>query len=368
MERGTVGDLDHEQVVVRRGRRSGVPLVLAVHSTALGQAIGGCRLWPYPDRQAALADALRLSAAMTYKSALAGLANGGGKVVVALPAERAVTPAIRESVLHDVGDCIAQLDGAFATGPDVGTASADMATVARRTSHVFCRPTADGGSGDPSRFTADGVLAAVRTTCRFLFGSDDLAGRRTTVIGLGKVGAHISRALADAGADQIVADVDPTTRAVAEQAGARWMAPEQALVAPADVLIPAALGGLVTSAVVPQLTCAAVVGPANNQLAEDTVADQLHRRDILWAPDYLVSAGGIIHAVERELHHLTRPEIDERVRGIGDTLATVLDRAERERTTPHTAATRIAEDRIRRGRPVSRGSAPVARRPRAPRT
>ena len=170
------GGFAHEGVFVQRGRGAGLPVIVAVHSTALGQAIGGCRLTRYPDWHDGLADALRLSAAMTDKCAIAGLPNGGGKAVVPLPPDTTLDDTERRAVLHDVGDAIAALNGAYATGPDVGTGPEDMATIAERTEHVFCRPVNAGGSGDSSIHTATGVLAALSALCAARFGSDKLAG------------------------------------------------------------------------------------------------------------------------------------------------------------------------------------------------
>jgi leucine dehydrogenase len=339
------GTFGHEQVIVRGGSRSGLPLIAAVHSTALGQALGGCRLWHYADWRDGFADALRLSEAMTDKCALAGLAHGGGKTVVALPPGYILTAADRRAVMHDVGDLIESLGGRYATGPDAGTGPADMDLIHERTAHVFCRPREHGGSGDSSPATAAGVLAALRATCDWLSGSPDLAGRRIAVVGLGHVGSRLARSLAATGADLVLADVDPAKKTLAGEVGGAWVGPDQALTAEVDVLVPAALGGAITRALVPRLACAAIVGPANNQLADDDLAEELHRRGILWAPDYLVSAGGVISATAQELHRETPRQALDRVEHIGDTLAEVLAAARRDGMTPHRAALRIARRR-----------------------
>jgi leucine dehydrogenase len=291
-----------QRVVVERGHRSGVPIVVAVHSTVLGQAIGGCRLAAYPDWRDGLDDALRLSAAMTGKAALAGLPHGGGKTVIALPAGHVLTPARRRDALLDAGDVIAGLHGTYATGPDVGTGPADMVTIGERTQHVFCRPAEAGGSGDSSPHTAAGVLAALRAVAAERFGSPDLTGRSFAVLGLGRVGTHVLRLLASAGAAHLVAaDVDPARREVAAEYGATWTDPHDCLTAEVDV------------------------------------------RGILWAPDVVVSAGGIVHAVAAELHHETEAQISARIDGIGDTLAKILHAARETSSTPAAAATRLAE-------------------------
>lgn len=328
-------EFPHEQVVIHRGVRSGLPIVVAVHSTALGQALGGCRIAHYPSWRDGLGDALRLSASMSDKCALARIPHGGGKTVVALPPDRTLDEPARRSVLLDVGDVVAGLDGMYATGPDVGTGPDDMVTIAERTSHVFCRPVEAGGSGDSSEHTADGVLAALRAVCAERFGSADLSARSFAVLGLGRVGGHVLRKLASSGATLVAADVDESRR---ELAGAAWVTPEECLTAEVDVLIPAALGGLLNAHTVPALRCAAIAGPANNQLDSPATADALHRRGILWAPDIVVGAGGIIYATAVELDHETPAQASARVRGIADTLTGIFRRAAATGTTPAEAA------------------------------
>ena len=346
---GWTGELRHERVVVQRGTRSGLPIIVAVHSTVLGQAIGGCRLAHYPDWRDGLTDALRLSSAMSDKCALAGLPNGGGKTVAALPPGQVLDPAARRGLLHDVGDVIAAFDGSYATGPDVGTGPEDMETIAERTPYAFCRP-APAGSGDSSQHTAVGVLAALHAVCAQRFGSSDLSARRFAVLGLGRVGGHVVRMLADAGATLVVSDIDAGKQALADRYGATWTSPQNCLTAEVDVLVPAALGGLLTAQSVPTLRCAAIAGPANNQLDAPATADLLHERGILWAPDIVVSAGGVIHGTAVELHHETSAQATARVLGIADTLTSVLAAAHTTGSTPAAAARHRAEQRIRQGR------------------
>jgi leucine dehydrogenase len=324
--------MEHERIVIRRGHRSGRPIIVAVHSTVLGPALGGCRIKEYDTWQDGLADALRLSAAMTAKCAVAGLAHGGGKTVVALPrGDTAGTgDAGRADILHDVGDVIEELGGAYATGPDVGTGPQDMAVIGERTRHVFCRPEAAGGSGDSSPATATGVLAALRV----------LGGESFAVVGLGHVGADVAGRLLAAGHRVLVTDIDESRRGLLP--GAEWVAPQEILDAAVDVLVPAALGGLLSAATVPRLRCRAVAGPANNQLDEPATAELLHARGILWAPDHVVSAGGVVFATEVELHGATRAAATARVEAIGATLRTILTRARDEGVTPLRAADALA--------------------------
>jgi leucine dehydrogenase len=335
--------MEHEEVRIRRGPRSGLPIVVAVHSTELGQALGGCRLAVYPHWTDGLHDALRLSAAMTDKCAVAGLPNGGGKTVACLP----TAEVARRDVLHDVGDVIESLGGIYATGPDVGTGPDDMVTIAERTPYVFCRPSEAGGSGDSSGHTADGVLAALKAVCEAVFGPPDLAGRSFAIIGLGRVGGRLLRDLAAAAAKLVVTDVDPGKRQAAESLGAVWAEPSAALRAEVDVLVPAALGGILTPDTVPLLRGAAIAGPANNQLDDSRTAELLHSRGILWAPDYVVSAGGVIYATAVELHRESSREATARVLGIGETLGRILQDAASAGTTPASAARRLARARRR---------------------
>jgi glutamate dehydrogenase/leucine dehydrogenase len=341
-----MADLDHEEIMVRTGSRSGLPVIVAVHSTALGQAVGGCRVRRYPGWRDGLEDALRLSAGMTRKCAVAGLANGGGKTVVAVPERDTLDGARRIDVLRDVGDVIASLGGRYATGPDVGTSPADMAVIGERTGHVFCRPPQQGGSGDSSPHTATGVVAALRAVCARMHGSPDLRGRRMAISGLGNVGGHLARQLTAAGADLLASDIDSAKRALAEELGARWAAPNEAITADVDVLIPAAVGGILTRETVPRLRCAAIAGPANNQLAEPAVAGLLHQRGIVWVPDYVAGAGGVIYALAVELDKEAPPNALARVQAIADTVGLLLDTAERAGTDMAQAALELAGQRL----------------------
>jgi glutamate dehydrogenase/leucine dehydrogenase len=333
---------EHEQVVIRAGARSGLPVIIALHSTTLGPALGGCRLAVYPHWTDGLTDALRLSAAMTGKCAVAGLPNGGGKTVVPLPAG----PFDRRAVLLEVGDAIEALGGRYGTGPDVGTGPDDMLVIGERTRHVACRPTSAGGSGDSSTQTAAGVLAALHALCAAVFGSADLAGRRFAVVGLGRVGADVARRLAAAGATLVLSDVDPARRSVAGELGALLVSPQDALAADVDVLVPAALGGVLTPASVPLLRCRAVAGPANNQLDADATADLLHTRGIVWVPDHVVSAGGVAYAAAVELHGETAAQATARVEAIGATVGTLLATAAQTGVTPLAAAHALAAPRL----------------------
>jgi leucine dehydrogenase len=340
--------LDHEELLVRRGTRSGLYTVIAVHSTVRGPSLGGCRMWGYGDSREAIRDALRLSHAMTFKSAVAGLPLGGGKGVIMLPAGAPpLAPARRRDALLDFGDSVAQLGGRYVTAEDVGTSDADMTVIAERTEHVAGLALERGGSGDPSPWTALGVETAIRVAAERVWGSDDLAGRSVAVVGLGHVGGTLARALAAGGARLVVADVAPAKRALADELGATWADPADALRADVDIVAPCALGGVLDHDSVPDLRCRAVAGAANNQLASDEIAEQLRARGILWAPDFVANAGGIINiAVELEPDGYDADRAAARVREIGDTLRTVFDLADAEGITPLAAAQRLARARL----------------------
>ncbi|HEY8581768.1 MAG TPA: Glu/Leu/Phe/Val dehydrogenase dimerization domain-containing protein [Capillimicrobium sp.] len=341
--------LDHEELVVRRGRRSGLYAIVAVHSTVRGPALGGCRMWGYDDSRAAVRDALRLSRAMTFKSSVAGLPLGGGKGVIMLPGSgRPPSPQKRRDALLDFGETVASLGGRYITAEDVGTSARAMETIAQATSHVTGLSRRRGGSGDPSPWTALGVEQAILASVERAFGSASLRGRTVAIVGLGHVGGRLARLCAKAGAELLVSDIDPARRALADDLGARWVPVEDALFAEADVVAPCALGGVLDHETVPRLRCAVVAGAANNQLASDDIAGLLHDRGVLWAPDFVANAGGIVNiSVELEPEGYDPRRARERVRGIGDTLRSVFDDAARRRVTPLAAAHALAERNLR---------------------
>ncbi|MDP9385316.1 MAG: hypothetical protein M3P50_08810 [Actinomycetota bacterium] len=316
----------------------------AVHSTARGPGLGGCRMWTYEDSRAAVRDVLRLSRAMTFKAAVAGLPLGGGKGVIMLHAGEALDADRRRDALLDFADTVEMLDGRYLTAEDVGTSDADMAVIATGTRHVTGLAE---GSGDPSPWTALGVDASLRVACERVWGTESPAGRTVAVIGLGRVGGHLARLLAEAGADLLVADIDPGKRALAEELGARWTDPETAMRAEVDVLAPCALGGVLDDRTVPELGCRVIAGAANNQLSSEGIADLLAARGILWAPDFVANAGGIVNiAVELEPAGYAAERAEPAVRAIGDTMRQIFDEAEASAITPLAAAMAIAARRV----------------------
>jgi leucine dehydrogenase len=305
-------------------------------------------MWGYDDSRSALRDAMRLSRAMTYKSAVADLALGGGKGVIMIPTGRRLSSDRRNAVLLDFADTVAELGGRYITAEDVGTSSRDMRVIAKGTDYVVGRSRRSGGSGDPSPFTALGVERAIRACCERVFGSETLRGRTICVIGLGHVGSRVARRCARAGAKLVVTDVNPDRRELAGQLGARWVARDDAIAVEADVLAPCALGGLLDEESAMRLRAPIIAGAANNQLADDAIADLLAARGILWAPDFVVNAGGLINVAE-ELHGYDPAAVRRRVSGIADTLRQIFDNAQLIGATPLTAAMELARRRLAAG-------------------
>jgi len=313
--------------------------VVAVHSTALGTALGGTRLWRYDAESDALADALRLSRGMTYKNAMAGLAAGGGKSVILAP-ERI---ADREALFRTHGRCVEMLRGAYITAEDVGTSPADMDVVAKETRHVA--GTSDG-IGDPSPRTARGVFRAMQAAAAVRLGDAGLRGVRVALQGCGNVGAALATQLAEAGATLVVSDVDAAkAKHVAAGTGAQVVDPADIYDAEADVFAPCALGAILNAETVPRLRCAIVAGGANNQLREPADGARLAERGIVYVPDYVANAGGVIAGFGAMTGHPPAWGV-ARVDGIYDTVLEVLRRADESGILPHEAADMIAEARM----------------------
>jgi leucine dehydrogenase len=282
---------------------------------------------------------------MTFKAAVAGLPLGGGKGVIMLrPDEPTLSEERREAVLQDFGDTVEALGGDYLTAEDVGTGEPDMAVIATRTKHVTGLAS---GSGDPSPWTAIGCEVAVRATCERVFGTEDLTGRRIAVIGLGSVGGRLAELLHVGGAELVVADVDQSKRELAQRLDAEWTDPLSALTADVDLVAPCALGGVLNDDTVPALRCEAIAGAANNQLADDSLDAKLAERGILWAPDFVCNAGGIINiCVELEPEGYDPARAERKVRAVGDTLRTIFDSAAASGTTPLVAALELGRQRI----------------------
>ncbi len=334
---------DHEDVLFVRDPSVGLFGIVAIHDTTLGPAAGGCRMHAYESPEAALRDVLRLSRGMTCKNAVAGLPLGGGKcVILADPAS-----ADKRALLRAFGRHIQALGGRYWTAIDVGVGPEDADVLAETCDYVFCRASQYPDGFNPSRFTALGGFVSIRAAVRHMTGSDDLTGVTVAVQGLGNTGHDLCRRLHAAGARLFVADLVPeAVQAVVRETGAEAVAPEAIHKAVADVFAPCALGGVLNDATIPELGAKAVVGLANNQLEAPRHAEALKARGILYAPDYVVNAGGVIGASQTIFAAPDRAEALRRVEGIGDTVARILRRADAEGRTAAEIADRMAEERL----------------------
>nr|WP_243847014.1 Glu/Leu/Phe/Val dehydrogenase dimerization domain-containing protein [Sphingomonas japonica] len=326
---------------------TGLQAVIAVHSTHLGPAAGGVRFWHYADHSAAITDALRLSRGMSFKNAMAGLPMGGGKGVVLADAARTKAP----EMLAAFGRAVESLGGRYVTAEDVGMSEADMTTIAGSTRHVSGLPVAAGSAGgDPGPFTAMGVYLGVKAAARRALGTSDMAGVHVAIQGIGSVGGGLARLLAKDGAKLTLADVnrDRLTTFAAEL-GAATAEPDAVLAVDADIVSPNALGAILTEGSIAALKCKAIAGGANNQLATRADGARLHDRGILYAPDYVINAGGIINVGLEYLGQGDRAEVEARIARIPDRLIEVWDESDRTGEPEAAVADAIARRLIGRG-------------------
>jgi valine dehydrogenase (NAD+) len=339
----------HEQVVLCHDRDSGLKAVIAIHSTALGPALGGTRFHPYASEEEAVQDALNLARGMSYKNALAGLDLGGGKaVIIGDPAPRAEGGDKSEALLRAYGRFVQSLGGRYVTACDVGTYVADMDVVARECDYVTGRSPEHGGAGDSSVLTAFGVFQGMRASAQHRWGTPSLEGRRVGVAGIGKVGHYLVRHLVEEGARVLVTDVrqDAVDRIRAAHPGVEAVADADALIrSDLDVYAPCALGGALNDTTVPALTAGIVCGAANNQLAHPGVEKDLADRGILYAPDYVVNAGGVIQVAD-EIQGFVFERARAKAAKIFDTTLEIFDRARADGVPPAVAADRLAERRM----------------------
>lgn len=337
-----VRDWDGLAVIHSFDPPAGARIFVAIHDTRLGQPVGGTRMKSYDGPEEALRDAMRLAEGMTWKWAGIGMSFGGGKCVIDVPSPP--RGAERESFFRRYGRLLEAMSGAFATGVDLGTDPADMDVAARETRNVFGRRPEGEGTVDPGPYTAAGVYAGIRAALAHRFGDAGPDGRSVLVQGVGDVGEPLARLLADGGAELLLSDVDEErARELAAELGARFVAPAEVYDTECDVFAPCAIGGVLNDDTIPALRCAVVAGSANNQLAEARHAEALHERGVLYAPDYVVNAGG---ALAFGLMHAgtTDPEVlDVRVRGLGDRLAEIFEEADAAGASPAHAARRLAE-------------------------
>lgn len=340
-----------EEVVVRHDDPTGAWMFVGVHDTTLGPAMGGTRLKAYALPEEGLEDVLRLSSAMTVKQAAADLPYGGGKAVLAVDEVPGRGTDERRELLLRYAEVIESLHGTYVTAADMNTGEADMDTIGERTSHVLGRSRARGGSGDPGADTAKGVFHGIRACAGRAFGSEELERRSILVQGIGSVGTRLSELLHEAGATLLLADVDEErASSLADRLGATVVPADDVLGAECDVFSPCATGRVLTAETIPHLRCRVVAGAANNQLGAPEDGDRARAAGILYAPDYVVNAGGVIHLAGTETLGWDEATLAKRLEGIGDTLLDVFDTADREGISTAAAADRLAAQRLAEGR------------------
>jgi glutamate dehydrogenase/leucine dehydrogenase len=336
---------DGEETVVRFDAPTQTWMFVCVHSMVLGPGAGGTRMKVYADPQDALHDGLRLSSAMTRKNAVAGLPLGGGKGVLGVPEVPQGTA--RRGLLLRYADLVESLHGTYWTACDMNTSPEDMDVIGERCRSVFGRTEAAGGSGSSAPATALGVYHGIRAAVPFAFDDDSLEGRTVLIQGVGAVGRILAEALANDGARLIVSDIDDMrAREAAEAVGADVVPAADAITTECDIFSPCATGGILSAATIPRLRCRIVAGAANNQLEASEDAERFAEHGILYAPDYVVNAGGIIHLASLEMLDEDEAKRDARVEGIATTLAEVFERAAREGVSTGTAAERMAAERL----------------------
>ena len=349
-----MGEYQYEQIVLCHEPYTRLRAVICIHNTTLGPALGGIRMWPYETEREAIIDAMRLARAMTFKAAVAGLNLGGGKSVIIGDPRKDKS----EVMFRALGRFVDTLNGRYIAAEDVGTATEDMDYVAMETPFVTGIDFSNGGSGDPSPMTALGVYHGIRAAAQKVYGSPDLHDRRVSLQGCGNVGRHLAKLLANAGARLTVTDIhDDNIAHVTEQTGAAHCAPSEIYDIPCDIFTPCALGGAVNPLTIDQLTgnggdLRIIAGAANNILDSDSTGHLLHKKEILYAPDYVINAGGLIN-VSEELGGYNADRAKKRIIKIFDNLTKVFDLAVERNIPPHEAAEAVAMERIRAVRPIA---------------
>ncbi len=338
-----MSELDHEQVVYCHNKEAGLKAIIAIHNTTLGPALGGTRMWPFESEDEALIDVLRLSRGMTYKASLAGLNLGGGKAVIIGDPKKDKT----EKLFRAFGRFVQTLGGRYITAEDVGTAVQDMDYVYMETKHVTGVTQAHGGSGDPSPVTAWGVFHGIRACVKEKMNRDDLEGLTVAVQGLGHVGYYLVKNLTEAGAKCVVTDIDnEKINRVVDEFEAVRVEPDDIYGVDAEIFAPCALGAVINDKTIPMLKCQIVAGGANNQLATEKHGDILSEKQVLYAPDYVINAGGLIN-VSIELEGYVKERALMKTSQIYDTLLKIFEIKNKQNVPTYRAADLLAEERIR---------------------
>jgi leucine dehydrogenase len=333
---------DYEQIVFCQDQASGLKAIIAIHDTTLGPALGGLRMWNYASEEEALTDVLRLAKGMTYKNAAAGLNLGGGKAVIIGNAKTDKS----EALFRAFGRYVQSLSGRYITAEDVNTTVADMDFIHMETDYVTGVSPAFGSSGNPSPVTAYGVYRGMKAAAKWKFGSDSLAGKTVAVQGVGNVAYNLCRHLHEEGAHLVVTDINEEALKRAEtDFGATVVKPDEIYAVDCDIFAPCALGAVINDKTIPMLKAQIVAGAANNQLAEDRHGDVLEERGILYAPDFVINAGGVINVAD-ELEGYNRERAMKKVELIYDNMQRVFEIAERDGVPTHVAAEKMAEERI----------------------
>lgn len=335
---------DHEEVVFFQDKSAGLKAIVAIHDTTLGPALGGTRMWVYPNEEEALRDVLRLSRGMTYKAAAAGLNLGGGKAVIIGDPKNVKS----ELLFRTYGRFINSLNGRYITAEDVGTDVNDMEYIFMETDYVVGIESSQGGSGNPAPFTSLGVFQAMKVCLKKVFGEETFKGRTVAIQGVGQVGSHLIRRLKTAGAKILVSEIDEEKlKKAKEEIGFEVVGPNAIYETPCDIFAPCAMGAVVNDQTVHQLRCKIIAGSANNQLERSELGKVLKERDILYAPDYVVNAGGLIN-VYLELEGYSRERAERKTRGIYYNLKNVLEIAEEKGLTTEEAANWMVEERLKK--------------------
>lgn len=335
---------DYEQVVICQDKESGLKAIIAIHDTTLGPALGGCRMWTYASEEEAIEDALRLARGMTYKNAAAGLNLGGGKTVIMGDPFKDKN----EEMFRALGRFIQGLNGRYITAEDVGTTVSDMDLIHEETNYVTGISPTFGSSGNPSPVTAYGVYLGIKASAKEAFGSEDLAGKKIAVQGLGNVAYTLCEYLHKDQAELIVTDINPdAVKRVVDAFDATAVAPDDIYSVEADIFAPCALGAIINDQTIPQLKVKVVAGSANNQLAESRHGQTLHDLGIVYAPDYVINAGGVINVAD-ELYGYNRDRAFKRVETIYDSLTKIYAISKQQNMPSYLAANHLAEDRIQR--------------------
>jgi len=337
----------HEGVHLFEDSASGLRAIIAIHSTSLGPAAGGCRMWNYSSGEAMLRDALRLSQGMSFKNAMAGLDLGGGKAVIWGNPRTDKSPEL----FRAFGRAIESLQGRYYTAEDVGISPADMEFVAEETRYVAGRETGEAASGDPSPVTALGIFRGIKACAQRVFDTDSVEGLTIAVQGVGHVGGQLARLLATDGANLVISDVNAEAlEDVRNQTGASIVAPEEITSVQADIFSPNALGGIVTEEMLQNFRAKIIAGGANNQLVTRDLGARLVDAGVLYAPDYIINGGGIINVASEISGTYSRDWVDEKLDALIETLGQVLDRALEEGRPTSDVADDMARDRIAKGR------------------